>query len=71
MCAQRRLKSACTSAQSDRSRLCPQEETASLAIQNAPSEDSDQTSRMRRLIGIFAGRTCAQVRYRTLRLIWL
>ena len=31
---------------------------ASLAIQNAPSEDSDQTARTRRLIWIFAGRTC-------------
>ena len=31
---------------------------ASLAIENAPSEDSDQTARMRRLIWIFVGRTC-------------
>ena len=31
---------------------------APLAIQNAPGEDSDQTARMRRLIWIFAGRTC-------------
>ena len=30
----------------------------SLTFQNAHSEDSDQTARMRRLIGIFAGRTC-------------
>ena len=30
---------------------------ASLAIQNAPREDSDQTARMRRLIWIFAGRS--------------
>ena len=30
---------------------------ASLAIQNAPSEDSDQTARMRRLIWIFVGCT--------------
>ena len=29
---------------------------ASLAIQNAPSKDSDQSARMRRLIWIFAGR---------------
>ena len=34
---------------------------ASLAVQNAPSEDSDQTARMRRLIWIFAGRTCPKV----------
>ena len=31
---------------------------ASLAIQNVPSEDSDQTVRMSRLIWIFAGCTC-------------
>ena len=43
---------------------------ASLAIQIAPSEDSDQTARMRRLIWIFAGRTYLKVRFLTLRLIW-
>ena len=42
---------------------------ASLAIQNALSEDSDQTARMRRLIWIFAGHTCPKVRFLTLRLI--
>ena len=31
---------------------------ALLAFQNAPSEDSDQTARMRRLIWIFSGCTC-------------
>ena len=35
--------------------------SASLAIQNAPSEDSDQTARMLRLILIFAGPTCPTV----------
>ena len=40
---------------------------ASLAIQNAPSEDSDQSARMRRLIWIFAWRTCPKVRFQTLR----
>ena len=35
----------------------------SLAIQKSPREDSDQTARMRRLIWIFAGRTCSQVRF--------
>ena len=35
------------------------------AIQNAPSEDSDQTAR----IWIFAGRSCPKVRYLTFRLI--
>ena len=50
---------------------------ASLAIQNAPSEDSDQTARMRRLIWIFAGRTwpkvffwCSSSRFMLL-LFWL
>ena len=33
-------------------------QVASLLLQNAHSEDSDQTARMRRLIWIFAGRTC-------------
>ena len=40
---------------------------AYLAIQNAPSEDSDQTARMRRLIWIFAWRTCPKVHFLTLR----
>ena len=35
--------------------------SASLAIQNAPSEDSDQTGRMRRLIWIFIWRICPKV----------
>ena len=41
---------------------------ASLTIQNSPSEDSNQTARMRRLIGIFAGRTGSKVRFLTLRI---
>ena len=40
----------------------------SLAIQNAPCEDSDQTARMRSLILIFAGRICPKVRFVPLRL---
>ena len=44
---------------------------ASLAIQDAPSEDSDQTARMRRLIWIFVGRTCTKVCLLMLRLIYL
>ena len=40
---------------------------AALATQIAPDDDSDQTARMRRLIGIFAGRTCLKVRLLTLR----
>ena len=42
---------------------------ASLAIQNASSEDSDQTARMRSLIWIFTGRTSSKVRFMTFRLI--
>ena len=44
---------------------------AFLVIPIAPSEDSDQPARMRRLIWIFAGRACLKVRYLTLLLIWL
>ena len=40
-----------------------------LGYQNAASEYSDQTARMRRLIWIFAGRRCPKVRFLTLRLI--
>ena len=36
---------------------------ASLAIKNAPSENSDQTPRMRRLISFVAGRTCPKVQF--------
>ena len=50
MYAQRRLKSACASAQSDQSLRCPHEETLnSWLSKKGPSEDSDQTARMRRL----------------------
>ena len=42
---------------------------APLAIQNAHNEDSNQTAWMRRLIWIFAGRTCPKVRFLTLRLV--
>ena len=56
-------------AQSDQSLCCPNgKHFASLAIQNAHGEDSDQTARMRRLIWIFAGRTYPQVRFLTSRL---
>ena len=43
MCAQRRLRSAWASTQSDQSLRCPHEETLSLATHWAHSEDSDQT----------------------------
>ena len=35
---------------------------------DADNEDSDQTARMRRLICVFAGRTCQKLRFLTLRL---
>ena len=41
----------------------------SLAIQNTPSEGSDQTAWMRRLIWIFTGCICSKLRCRTLRFI--
>ena len=66
-CAQRRLWPACACADWSESSLSAWRNFASLAIQNAPSEDSDQTARMRRLIWIFAGRTCPTVRFLTLR----
>ena len=37
---------------------------AFVAIQKSPSEDSDQTARMRRLICIFVGRTCPKAHFR-------
>ena len=40
---------------------------ASSAIQNAPSEDSDQPANSRRLIWIFAGRMYLKVHFRTFR----
>ena len=42
---------------------------ASSAIQNAPSEHSDQTARMRRLIWIFVGCTCPKERFEPLRFV--
>ena len=42
MCSQGKLKSACASAKLDH---CSYEETSSLAVQNAPREDSDQTAK--------------------------
>ena len=59
LCAQRRLRSAWASAQSDLSLRCPHEESlgGSLATHWAHSEDSVQTGQMPRLIWVFAGRT--------------
>ena len=41
---------------------------SSFAIRNAPSDDSDQTARMRKLVSIFALRTCLMVRFFMLQL---
>ena len=57
VCAQRRLRSAWTSAQSDQSLLCVQCVAKDPRFLRADSEDSDQTGRMPRLIWVFAGRT--------------
>ena len=44
MCTQERLKSACVSTQTDQSPMSAWRNFASLAIQNVPSDDSDQTA---------------------------
>ena len=56
-CAQRRLRSAWASAQSDQSSLCAQWVAKDPRFLHADSEDSHQTGRMPRLIWVFAGRT--------------
>ena len=59
LCAQRRLRSAWASAQSDQSLCCLHEETLGPLITYwAHSEDSDQTGWMPRLIWVFAGHIC-------------
>ena len=57
LCAQRRLRSAWASAQSDQSSLYPQWVAKDPIFLHANSKDSDQTGRMPRLICVFAGRT--------------
>ena len=57
LCAQRRLRSAWASAQSDQSSLSAWRKLGSLATHWAHSEESDQTGRMPRLIWVFAERT--------------
>ena len=57
LCAQRRLRSAWASAQSDQSSLSAWRNLGSLATHWAHSEDSDQIGRMPRLIWVVAGRT--------------
>ena len=56
-CAQRRLRSAWASAQSDQSSLCAQWVAKDLSFLHADREDSDQTERMPRLIWVFARHT--------------
>ena len=62
LCAQRRLRSALASAQSDQSlseySLCAQWVAKGPRFLHADSEDSDQTGRMPRLIWVFTWRTC-------------
>ena len=58
MCAQRRLRSAWESTQSDQPSLSAWRKLGSLATYWAYNEDSDQTGRMPRLIWVFAGHTC-------------
>ena len=70
MCVQWRLKSASASAHSNQSLRFPHEETLHPWIsKNAPSVDSDQPAHLRRLICIYAGRTCSKIRFLTFRLI--
>ena len=56
LCAQRRLRSAWASAQSDQSSLSAWRTVGSLATRWAHSEGSDQIGRMPRLIWVFVGR---------------
>ena len=70
LCAQRKLKSACASVQSDQSFRCPHEELCIIGYPKCASEDSDQTARMRRLIWIFAWCTCPKVRFMRFGLIY-
>ena len=57
LCAQRRLRSAWASAQSDQSLRWALNGSKDPSFLHADSEDSDQIGRMPRLIRVFAGRT--------------
>ena len=57
LCAQRRLRSAWASAQSDQSSLCAQWVAKDPSFLHADNKDFDQTGRMPRLIWVFPGRT--------------
>ena len=69
MCAQRRLRSALASAQSDQSLHCPLEESLGPWLPIKRTAKSDQTRRMPKLIWVFAWRTCHFIGFVTLRLI--
>ena len=71
MYAQRRLRSAWASAQSDQSPLCTQCVAKDSMLLHPNSKVSDQTRRTPRLILVFAGRACHFVGFVVLRLIWL
>ena len=72
MCAQRKLWSAWTSAQSDQSLRCHggQWVAKDPSFLHADSEDSDQTGWMPRPIWVFTGRTCHFVGFVMRWLIW-
>ena len=69
LCAQRRLRSAWVSTQSDQSLRCALNRSKDPSFLHADSKDSDQTGRIPRLIWVFAGRTCHFVGFFTRRLI--
>ena len=57
LCAQRRLRSAWASAQSDQSLRCSHEKSLCPQLPIERTAKTDQTGRMPRLIWVFAGRT--------------
>ena len=69
LCAQRRLRSALASAQSNQSSLCTQWVAEDPMFHHADSEDFDQTRQMPRLIRVFAVCTCHSVGFFMRRLI--
>ena len=71
MCAQRRLRSAWASAQTDQSSLSALLHIGSLATHRARSEGSDQTGWISRLIWVFARRICHFVGFVVLWLIYI
>ena len=73
MCHQRRLKSACASAQSNPSVRCPFEETLHpwlSKVHTVKNMISLRILQMHRLIWIFTERTCPQVHFLTLLFTW-